>query len=137
VPSCNLIIRFDPSATVRSFIQSRGRARKQNSDYVLLVRRHVFQFFCLLLFPQKIFILSAIWNLIPFFWVQSRQLDLFLKKEWTTRRYPLKSLFTNWIASWDAAPVVGCMICWCRYYNSCLNISWIMHPNSLISAVKF
>jgi endoribonuclease Dicer len=39
VPSCNLIIRFDPSATVRSFIQSRGRARKQNSDYVLLVRR--------------------------------------------------------------------------------------------------
>ncbi|KAM0928777.1 hypothetical protein ACQ4PT_001981 [Festuca glaucescens] len=39
VPSCNLIIRFDPAATVCSFIQSRGRARMQNSDYVLLVRR--------------------------------------------------------------------------------------------------
>jgi len=39
VPSCNLIIRFDPPATVCSFIQSRGRARMQNSDYVLLVRR--------------------------------------------------------------------------------------------------
>lgn len=39
VPSCNLVIRFDPPATVRSFIQSRGRARMQNSDYVLLVRR--------------------------------------------------------------------------------------------------
>ncbi|CAL4917737.1 unnamed protein product [Urochloa decumbens] len=39
VPTCNLIIRFDPSATVCSFIQSRGRARMQNSDYVLLVRR--------------------------------------------------------------------------------------------------
>ncbi|AQK64397.1 dicer-like 105 [Zea mays] len=39
VPSCNLIIRFDQAATVRSFIQSRGRARMQHSDYVLLVRR--------------------------------------------------------------------------------------------------
>ncbi|KAJ1294687.1 hypothetical protein BS78_01G164800 [Paspalum vaginatum] len=39
VPSCNLVIRFDPPATVCSFIQSRGRARMQNSDYVLLVRR--------------------------------------------------------------------------------------------------
>ncbi|XP_004982513.1 endoribonuclease Dicer homolog 2a isoform X1 [Setaria italica] len=39
VPTCNLIIRFDPSATVCSFIQSRGRARMQNSDYILLVRR--------------------------------------------------------------------------------------------------
>ncbi|KAF0920587.1 hypothetical protein E2562_035731 [Oryza meyeriana var. granulata] len=42
VPSCNLVIRFDPSATVCSFIQSRGRARMQKSDYLLLVRRHVF-----------------------------------------------------------------------------------------------
>lgn len=37
VQSCNLVVRFDPSSTVCSFIQSRGRARKQNSDYVLLV----------------------------------------------------------------------------------------------------
>lgn len=39
VQSCNLVIRFDPSATVCSFIQSRGRARMQNSDYLLMVRR--------------------------------------------------------------------------------------------------
>ncbi|KAH8501303.1 hypothetical protein H0E87_016207 [Populus deltoides] len=39
VQSCNLVIRFDPSATVSSFIQSRGRARMQNSDYLLMVRR--------------------------------------------------------------------------------------------------
>ncbi|OQU91442.1 hypothetical protein SORBI_3001G180000 [Sorghum bicolor] len=39
VPSCNLIIRFDQAATVCSFIQSRGRARMQNSHYVLLIRR--------------------------------------------------------------------------------------------------
>ncbi|XP_019181512.1 PREDICTED: endoribonuclease Dicer homolog 2-like [Ipomoea nil] len=38
VQSCNLVIRFDPSATVCSFIQSRGRARMQNSDFVLMVR---------------------------------------------------------------------------------------------------
>ncbi|XP_077209764.1 endoribonuclease Dicer homolog 2-like isoform X2 [Tasmannia lanceolata] len=38
VQSCNLVIRFDPSATVCSFIQSRGRARMRGSDYLLLVR---------------------------------------------------------------------------------------------------
>nr|GMD70111.1 endoribonuclease Dicer homolog 2-like [Ipomoea batatas] len=38
VQSCNLVIRFDPSATVCSFIQSRGRARMQNSDFILMVR---------------------------------------------------------------------------------------------------
>ncbi|XP_051207375.1 endoribonuclease Dicer homolog 2a isoform X2 [Lolium perenne] len=39
VPSCHLVIRFDLPATARGFIQSRGRARMPNSDYVLLVRR--------------------------------------------------------------------------------------------------
>ncbi|RAL54301.1 hypothetical protein DM860_001429 [Cuscuta australis] len=38
VQSCNLVIRFDPSATVSSFIQSRGRARMQNSHFISLVR---------------------------------------------------------------------------------------------------
>ncbi|XP_056160072.1 endoribonuclease Dicer homolog 2 isoform X3 [Syzygium oleosum] len=38
VQSCNLVIRFDPSTTVSSFIQSRGRARMQNSDYLLMVK---------------------------------------------------------------------------------------------------
>ena len=39
VQSCNLVIMFDPSRTVCSFIQSRGRARMQNSDYLLMVKR--------------------------------------------------------------------------------------------------
>lgn len=39
VPNCNLVVRFDPSATVSSFIQSRGRARMRNSDYLLMVKR--------------------------------------------------------------------------------------------------
>lgn len=39
VQSCNLVIRFDPSSTVSSFIQSKGRARMQNSDYVLMLKR--------------------------------------------------------------------------------------------------
>ncbi|PSS04962.1 Endoribonuclease [Actinidia chinensis var. chinensis] len=38
VQTCNLVIRFDPSATVCSFIQSRGRARMQNSDFLLMLK---------------------------------------------------------------------------------------------------
>ncbi|CAN4126640.1 unnamed protein product [Withania somnifera] len=38
IQSCNLVIRFDPSTTVCSYIQSRGRARMQNSDFLLMVR---------------------------------------------------------------------------------------------------
>ncbi|XP_057960958.1 endoribonuclease Dicer homolog 2 isoform X2 [Malania oleifera] len=38
VQSCNLVIRFDLSANVCSFIQSRGRARVQNSDYLLMMK---------------------------------------------------------------------------------------------------
>ncbi|XP_048137165.1 endoribonuclease Dicer homolog 2 isoform X2 [Rhodamnia argentea] len=38
VQSCNSVIRFDPCTTVSSFIQSRGRARMQNSDYLLMVK---------------------------------------------------------------------------------------------------
>ncbi|XP_065874496.1 endoribonuclease Dicer homolog 2-like isoform X2 [Euphorbia lathyris] len=38
VQSCNLVIRFDPSSTVSSFIQSKGRARMKNSDYLLMVK---------------------------------------------------------------------------------------------------
>ncbi|MQL91412.1 hypothetical protein Taro_024008 [Colocasia esculenta] len=39
VQSCNLVVRFDPSPTVCSFIQSRGRARMKGSDYLLLIKR--------------------------------------------------------------------------------------------------
>ncbi|KAL5140770.1 Endoribonuclease Dicer 2 [Glycine soja] len=38
VQRCNLVIRFDPCPTVCSFIQSRGRARMRNSDYILMVK---------------------------------------------------------------------------------------------------
>ncbi|WCJ38881.1 dicer-like 2 [Euphorbia peplus] len=38
VQNCNLVVRFDPSMTVSSFIQSRGRARMKNSDYLLMVK---------------------------------------------------------------------------------------------------
>nr|XP_043616152.1 endoribonuclease Dicer homolog 2-like [Erigeron canadensis] len=38
VQKCNLVIRFDLSATICSFIQSRGRARMSNSEFVLLIK---------------------------------------------------------------------------------------------------
>ncbi|KAL8144233.1 hypothetical protein V2J09_017265 [Rumex salicifolius] len=38
VQSCNLVIRFDPCSNVCSFIQSRGRARMKNSDFLLMVK---------------------------------------------------------------------------------------------------
>ncbi|KAH0713477.1 hypothetical protein KY289_009436 [Solanum tuberosum] len=38
VQSCNLVIRFDPSASICSYTQSRGRARIQNSDFLLIVK---------------------------------------------------------------------------------------------------
>ncbi|PNY11877.1 endoribonuclease dicer 2-like protein, partial [Trifolium pratense] len=37
IQSCNLVIRFDLPKTVCSFVQSRGRARMQNSDYILML----------------------------------------------------------------------------------------------------
>ena len=37
IPSCNLVIKFDFPTTFRSYIQSKGRARKAGSRYVLLV----------------------------------------------------------------------------------------------------
>ncbi|WOK91952.1 endoribonuclease [Canna indica] len=39
VRDCNLVIRFDLSASLCSFIQSRGRARMKGSDYLLIIRR--------------------------------------------------------------------------------------------------
>lgn len=38
VQSCKLVIRFDQSTNVCSFIQSRGRARMKGSEYLLIVR---------------------------------------------------------------------------------------------------
>ena len=37
VPSCNLVVKFDFPQTFRSYIQSKGRARKKSSQYIMLV----------------------------------------------------------------------------------------------------
>ncbi|KFK39865.1 hypothetical protein AALP_AA3G298800 [Arabis alpina] len=37
VQSCNLVVRFDPASNICSFIQSRGRARMLNSEYLMMV----------------------------------------------------------------------------------------------------
>ncbi|PNS18847.1 Dicer-like protein 1 [Sphaceloma murrayae] len=37
VPSCNLIVRFDPCQTMIQYVQSRGRARHRNSTFVHMI----------------------------------------------------------------------------------------------------
>ncbi|KAL2346622.1 hypothetical protein Fmac_000622 [Flemingia macrophylla] len=39
VPNCSCVIRFDLPKTVRSYVQSRGRSRQVNSQYVLMLER--------------------------------------------------------------------------------------------------
>ncbi|XP_042485493.1 endoribonuclease Dicer homolog 3a [Macadamia integrifolia] len=39
VPDCSSIIRFDLPKTVRSYVQSRGRARQPDSQYVIMLER--------------------------------------------------------------------------------------------------
>ncbi|XP_074345959.1 endoribonuclease Dicer homolog 3a-like isoform X1 [Apium graveolens] len=39
VPNCSTVIRFDLPTTVRSYVQSRGRARQKNSQYVMMLER--------------------------------------------------------------------------------------------------
>ncbi|KAI5363134.1 putative ribonuclease III domain, helicase, dicer dimerization domain-containing protein [Septoria linicola] len=39
VPDCNLIIRFDMYATMIQYVQSRGRARNQNSKFIHMLER--------------------------------------------------------------------------------------------------
>ncbi|XP_022754727.1 endoribonuclease Dicer homolog 3 isoform X2 [Durio zibethinus] len=39
VPSCSCVIRFDLPKTVRSYIQSRGRARRSNSQFIMMLER--------------------------------------------------------------------------------------------------
>lgn len=36
VPDCNLVISFSEPKTIKSFIQLKGRARKENSEYIIL-----------------------------------------------------------------------------------------------------
>lgn len=51
IQTCCLVIRFDLPETVASFIQSRGRARMPQSEYVFLVDR----FFDYYIYPNPIF----------------------------------------------------------------------------------
>lgn len=37
--ACNLIVRFDGMATYKGYIQSRGRARKKGSDFIVMIER--------------------------------------------------------------------------------------------------
>lgn len=39
VPHCSSVIRFDLPKTVRSYVQSRGRARQTESQYILMLER--------------------------------------------------------------------------------------------------
>jgi len=41
IRQCNVVIRFDLAKTVLAYIQSRGRARKPGSDYILMVERYM------------------------------------------------------------------------------------------------
>ncbi|KAF9981623.1 Dicer-like protein 1 [Modicella reniformis] len=36
IQPCNFVVRFDPATTIISYIQSRGRARKRNSRYLMM-----------------------------------------------------------------------------------------------------
>jgi endoribonuclease Dicer len=36
IPACNVVIRFDPIQTPVSMIQSRGRARQENSTFIVM-----------------------------------------------------------------------------------------------------
>ena len=37
--ACNVILRFDPMTTYKGYIQSRGRARKKDSEFIVMVQR--------------------------------------------------------------------------------------------------
>ncbi|KAF7840248.1 endoribonuclease Dicer-like protein 3a [Senna tora] len=39
VPNCSCVIRFDLPKTVRSYVQSRGRARQANSQFIVMLER--------------------------------------------------------------------------------------------------
>lgn len=38
IPKCNLVIRFDPPENFRAYVQSKGRARVNDSSYILMVK---------------------------------------------------------------------------------------------------
>ncbi|XP_015599757.1 endoribonuclease Dicer isoform X2 [Cephus cinctus] len=44
IPSCTLVVRFDEPQDFRSYIQSKGRARSQTSEYILLISENADKF---------------------------------------------------------------------------------------------
>lgn len=40
IPDCSCVIRFDLPRTVRSYVQSHGRARQASSLYVIMLERY-------------------------------------------------------------------------------------------------
>ncbi|GAB2250760.1 hypothetical protein Droror1_Dr00017010 [Drosera rotundifolia] len=43
VPTCSCVIRFDLPTTVRSYVQSRGRARRTDSMFIMMLERNNFK----------------------------------------------------------------------------------------------
>lgn len=57
IRQCNVVIRFDLAKTVLAYIQSRGRARKPGSDYILMLERY-------LMFTRKLYALLVIYLIL-------------------------------------------------------------------------
>uniref|UniRef100_A0A5S6R5U8 Endoribonuclease Dicer n=1 Tax=Trichuris muris TaxID=70415 RepID=A0A5S6R5U8_TRIMR len=49
VPQCNTVIRFDPPPTFSSFVQSKGRARASDAEYVVIIQKALSHKFCAIL----------------------------------------------------------------------------------------
>lgn len=57
-PACALVIRYDINLTMIGYLQSRGRARQKESEYVVLVDKYD---------PNQLeaYRVSALWNALP------------------------------------------------------------------------
>lgn len=84
IRQCNVVIRFDLAKTVLAYIQSRGRARKPGSDYILMVERYIdsadLKFQIKLENKPKLYrsISNSTWCLVLFIISFTFQLDPFL-----------------------------------------------------------
>lgn len=95
IPDCNLIIRFDPCKTMIQYIQSRGRARQEDSTYVHMLEQgngehrrilyqnsaneHLLRKFCNTQ-PEDRLLTGSDYNM-----------EYFLRKERNQRQYTIKS----------------------------------------------
>lgn len=71
IRQCNVVIRFDLAKTVLAYIQSRGRARKPGSDYILMVERYLrrLSFLCIsfFFFMRSLHLFLLCWYVVGFF----------------------------------------------------------------------